>query len=72
MGAVKLAIGWIVLVLLVIILLNSHMVVIIGGEQIGIVERKLAEKNSALRYSSRIIMRLKQLKMRRRKLQWIR
>jgi hypothetical protein len=61
-----------VLVLLVIILLNSHMVVIIGGEQIGIVERKLAEKNSALRYSSRIIMRLKQLKMRRRKLQWIR
>jgi hypothetical protein len=71
-GAVKLAIGWIVLVLLVIILLNSHMVVIIGGEQIGIVERKLAEKNSALRYSSRIIMRLKQLKMRRRKLQWIR
>jgi hypothetical protein len=67
-----LAIGWIVLVLLVIILLNSHMVVIIGGEQIGIVERKLAEKNSALRYSSRIIMRLKQLKMRRRKLQWIR
>jgi hypothetical protein len=66
-----LAIGWIVLVLL-IILLNSHMVVIVGGEQIGIVERKLAEKNSAMRYSSRIIMRLKQLKMRRRKWQWIR
>ena len=66
-----LAIGWIVLVLL-IILLNSHMVVIVGGEQIGIVERKLAEKNSAMRYSSRIIMRLKQLKMRRKKWQWIR